>query len=206
MTCCTAPGCCIRRWCASGIRSRRRRSGGSITQHVIDQQITEEEGHTDLATARTFAQAELAKRLTPPKRVTCTTRIPGHYPLLLVPMAFPDRLVTGDYLVAETRIRHSTIDENSDEQPLFCTSSCCGKGDTLGESWIQYFRGRNPSQGIRWGAVPPRPPIGHAVDDQRRVHRAGGRRRRWRSPRVAIAWAYSSWVEVIASTAAASAC
>ncbi|RPI10554.1 MAG: hypothetical protein EHM63_02965 [Actinobacteria bacterium] len=27
------------------------------------------------------------------------------------------------------------------------------EGDALGESWIQYFRGRNPSQGIRWGPV-----------------------------------------------------
>ena len=121
---------------------------------MIDQQITEEEGHTELVEAGLFAQAELAKRLTPPKRVTCTTRIPGHYPLLTVPMDFPDRLVTGDYLVAETRIRHTTIDENSDEQPLFY-ELVLWEGDSLGESWIQYFRGRNPSQGIRWGACRP---------------------------------------------------
>lgn len=119
---------------------------------VIDQQITEEEGHTDLATARAFAQAELAKRLTPPKRVTCTTQIPGHYPILLVPMNFPDRLVTGNYFLAETRIRHSTIDETSDAQPLFY-ELVLWEGDALGESWVQYFRGRNPSQGIRWGPV-----------------------------------------------------
>jgi len=121
---------------------------------VIDQRITEEEGHTDLPGARAFASAELAKRLTPPKRVTCTTRIPGHYPLLLVPMNFPDRQVVGNYLVTETRIRHSTIDENGDQQPLFY-ELVLWEGDSLGESWVQHFRGRNPSQGIRWGAVPP---------------------------------------------------
>jgi hypothetical protein len=126
-------------------------------EHVVDQRITEEEGHTDLATARTFGQSELAKRFTPPKRVTCTTRIPGHYPLLEVPMNFPDRLVTGPYLVTETRIRHSNIDENGSVtndalQPLFY-ELVLWEGDSLGESWVQYFRGRNPSQGIRWGAV-----------------------------------------------------
>ncbi|RPI10553.1 MAG: hypothetical protein EHM63_02960 [Actinobacteria bacterium] len=71
-------------------------SGWFDYARVIDQQVTEEDGHTDLDTARTFARAELAKRFTPPKRVTCTTRIPGHYPILLVPMDFPDRLVVGD--------------------------------------------------------------------------------------------------------------
>lgn len=119
---------------------------------LIDQVVTDEEGHTDIDAARSFAQAELARRLTPSKRVTCTTRIPGHYPLLTVPMAFADRLVTGDYLVTETRIRHSTIDENSAEQPFFYELVLM-EGDALGESWIQYFRGRNPSQGIRWGAA-----------------------------------------------------
>ena len=119
---------------------------------LVDQFVTDENGHTDLAEARAFAQAELARRLEPAKRVTCTTRIPGHYPLLTVPMNFPDRLVTGDYLITETRIRMSTIDETSDEQPLFYELVLM-EGDALGESWIQYFRGRNPSQGIKWGPV-----------------------------------------------------
>jgi hypothetical protein len=124
---------------------------------IIDQRITEEEGHTDLDTAYAFGVAELAKRLTPPRRVTCTTRIPGHYPLLRVPMNFPDRGVVGDYLITETRIRLTNIDENGRvngdaEQPLFYELVLM-EGDDLGESWVQYFRGRNPSQGIRWGAV-----------------------------------------------------
>jgi hypothetical protein len=167
---------------------------------VIDQLITEEEGHTDLETARTFAQAELAKRLTPPKRVTCTTRIPGHYPMLLVPMDFPDRLVVGDYLVAETRIRHSTIDENSDEQPLLY-ELVLWEGDSLGESWIQYFRGRNPSQGIRWGAVPPE--MGMQWTTNVEYTAPAGAAAVSVTPS-GTAWAYSAWVDVIASTAAAS--
>lgn len=145
----------VREWAAVA----QRPEGWFDYEHVIDQRVTEEEGHTDLDTARAFAQAELARRLTPPKRVTCTTRIPGHYPLLTVPMNFPDRLVTGDYLVTEVRIRHSNIDENGqvdgeDVQPLFY-ELVLWEGDSLGESWVQYFRGRNPSQGIRWGNIPP---------------------------------------------------
>lgn len=126
-------------------------------EQVVDQRITEEEGHTTLDGARAFGQAELAKRLTPPKRVTCTTQIPGHYPLLTVPLNFPDRLVVGDYLVTETRIRHTNIDENGEvnhvaAQPLFY-ELVLWEGDSLGESWVQHFRGRNPAQGIRWGAM-----------------------------------------------------
>lgn len=131
---------------------------------LIDQQITEEEGHTTIESARAFGQSELARRLVPPKRVSVTTRIPGHYPLLSVPLNFPDRGVVGTYLCTEVRIRHSNIDENgevtnSDLQPLLYELVLM-QGDAIGESWVQYFRGRNPSLGIRWESIAVRTQIG----------------------------------------------
>jgi hypothetical protein len=127
---------------------------GVVVDGTIDGQT-----HTDLVQAAAYARDVLTRRLTPPKIVRCTTFDQGWYPFLSTTVTWGARLLSDSYMVDSVRVRAIGIDPAATTTELPYDLEMI-EGDALRQSWIDYYRGANPSRGIRWGvetppAVPP---------------------------------------------------
>lgn len=129
---------------------------------LVDGTIDDGQNHTDLERAAAYARDVLARRLTPPKVVRCTTFQPGWYPFLSVTVSWGARLLSGSYMVDSVRVRQVGIDPDATTQELPYELELV-EGDTLRQSWVDYYRGQNPARGIRWGGLPSDALIAQAV-------------------------------------------
>jgi hypothetical protein len=130
-----------------------------LVDGIID---TDAQNHTDLAQAAAYARGVLAERLSPPKVVRCTTFEPGWYPYLSTTVTWAARLLSGSYLVDSVRIRAVDIDPAATTEELPYELELV-EGDTLRQSWVEYYRGLNPARGIRWGGLPGAALVSQAV-------------------------------------------
>lgn len=115
-------------------------ANGTWNQATLVDAIVEAAEQTDLTQARAWAAAELARRVSQPKRVTVLTDAPGFYPLQEVTITVSDRGVTGNYLVE--RVRVLVQDTDQVEYELTCV-----EGDVLGRAWFEYFKQRGATTG-----------------------------------------------------------
>jgi len=121
---------------------------------LVDGVITEDgQAHTDLAQAAAYGRDKLTQRLSPPKIVRAVTYEPGWYPYLSATVTWAARLLSGSYLVDAVRVRAVGIDPavTTNELPYELELV---EGDLLRQSWVDFYRGANPTRGIRWGALP----------------------------------------------------
>lgn len=123
-------------------------STGAFDFSIVVDGNVDATAHTDLETAKAFGLRILAKRTFEPVVVTLTTRERGFYPLLTVALNFPERLLSGDFLVEAVRIRSTEIDplalpitNAATQGELFYELSLI-QGDALNqnESFIDYFK------------------------------------------------------------------
>jgi hypothetical protein len=115
-------------------------STGAFSPAVCVDAIVEAAEQTDLGQARAWATAELARRVSQPKRVALVTDVPGFYPLQEVTITISDRGITGAYLVERVRVAV----EDSDRVLYELT---CVEGDVLGRAWFEYFKQRSQTTG-----------------------------------------------------------
>jgi len=108
-------------------------AGTWVTASLVDA-IVEASEQTDLAQAKAWGDAELARRFLQPKVVTFRTRVKGVYPLLQCALTFPDDGISGDYLVQS--VRATAFDDTS-----VVYSVTAIEGDTLRRNWFDFFKG-----------------------------------------------------------------
>ena len=117
-------------------------AGTWVTASLVDA-IVEASEQTDLAQAKAWGDAELARRVAQPLTVTFKTRTKGYYPLQQVSLTFADSNVSGNYLVQSVR-----VDATDDENVVYTVT--CVEGTTLNENWFDFFkeRGGTSSGGV----------------------------------------------------------
>jgi hypothetical protein len=109
-------------------------AGTWVTASLVDA-IVDASEQTDLAQAKAWGDAELARRVNQPKIVTFRTRVKGVYPLLQCALSFPEDGVSGDYLVQSVRV--NALD---DANILYTVTAI--EGDTLRRGWFEWFKQR----------------------------------------------------------------
>lgn len=114
-------------------------SGVWDTTLTVDAVVDASE-QTDLAQAKAWGAAELARRIEQPKVVTFRTREKGVYPLLTCALSFPEDGVTGDYLVQAVRV--TVLD---DDNVLYTVTAI--EGGILRRSWVDFFKQRPGTTG-----------------------------------------------------------
>ncbi len=135
----------VRCWDAS-----TQASSGTWTASALVDAIVEASEQTDLAQAKAWGDAELARRIAQPLVVTVRTREKGYYPLLRVTLSFPDSNVSGNYIVKSVRVE--VADDNNIVYAVTCVED-----DTIDDQWTAFygFRGASSSGGVAVvGTVP----------------------------------------------------
>jgi hypothetical protein len=133
---------------------------GNFDYGVVVDGTIDGQHHTDFPNGAAYARDVLTRRLEPPQIVRCTTFEPGWYPFLSTTVTWADRLLSGTFLVDTVRVRAVDINPAATTEELPYELELV-EGDVLRQSWVDYYRGQNPSRGIRWGGVTPpaEPPL-----------------------------------------------
>jgi hypothetical protein len=118
---------------------------GVIVDGTIDGAL-----HTDLPQAAAYARDVLTRRLEPPKVVRCTTFEPGWYPFLSTTVTWGARLLSGLFLATVVRVQAAGIDPAATTHEMSYEIELV-EGDTLRQSWVDYYRGQNPALGVFMG-------------------------------------------------------
>jgi hypothetical protein len=142
----------VRVWETSGVDVQDAQ--GNFDYGVIVDGTIEGTTHTDLPQAAAYARDVLTRRLEPPKIVRCTTFEQDWYPFLSTTVTWGARLLSSSYMVDSVRVRAIGIDPAATTLELPYELEMV-EGDALRQSWVDYYRGTNPSRGIRWGGFLP---------------------------------------------------
>lgn len=120
---------------------------------------------TDFATTKAWADAELATRLSAPKKLTVRTKEQGIYPFLRQPVNLPGLGLAGDYLVGRTVTR-----DVGRKSMIPTTEIELLEGDAIGRDWAAWWRerpgstaGGSISVGVGGGGTGPGGGSGGAV-------------------------------------------
>ncbi len=106
---------------------------------VIDIKVEEEE-HADPVTGIAYLTAALARRQENPKVAKITTRDIGYYPYITCPLNFPDRLLSGTFVVEESVIRPTGAPPDYPDEYQTWNDLTLREGTEVGRTGLEYHR------------------------------------------------------------------